>query len=199
MRYFIIIAVCLNLLWSCQSWFGESRESLFNTNQAEEKDAEEGGRCGGILDTKCKSGLFCKVEGGSSGDVGVCVPKMPFCSEPGGRNEGWIIDGELKWDACSTKAVGCGGIGTRSEGWYAVEVREPKLIVAATCSKDLSMMPRCVDIGKKSEGWKTPTGGVRIDRCSDKIAVCYGIGTKDEGWYAQSKIDPVLLKPDRCF
>lgn len=199
MRYGVITCLCL-FIFSCQSWFGESKETLFSSNKAvDEKDAEEGARCGGIMDIKCKADLFCKMEGGVADGVGICVPRMPFCSDPGGRSEGWVIDGELKWDVCSTKAVGCSGIGSRTEGWYGVEVRSPGLIVFSKCSKDLSMMPRCVPTDTKIEVWKFSSTGAKVDRCSTKIAVCYGIGTKEEGWYAQEKVDPVLLKPDRCF
>ncbi|MFH0902337.1 MAG: hypothetical protein V2A73_17025 [Pseudomonadota bacterium] len=84
--------------------------------------------------------------------AGLCIP---FCSAIGSRSEGWhdSCTGELIcWANCAGETAKCGGVGTRSEGYYAekehgcggeslVRFQECKAIEVVEVAKD-----KCLDL-----------------------------------------------------
>ena len=61
----------------------------------------------------------------------------PVCANIGSKSEGWKVNGRLRWDNCSEKALVCGAQGSRSEGWYAadLELATYRLIEKTKCAK----------------------------------------------------------------
>jgi hypothetical protein len=61
----------------------------------------------------------------------------PRCANIGSKSEGWMINGKLNWANCSDKVVICGAKGSRSQGWYAVELDKASAHVISTeqCKK----------------------------------------------------------------
>jgi hypothetical protein len=70
-------------------------------------------------------------------DSKCAAANKPRCANIGSKSEGWMMNGKLHWANCSQKVVVCGAKGSRSQGWYAVELdlSSAKIISTLQCKK----------------------------------------------------------------
>lgn len=128
----------------------------------------------------------------------VFAAEKPMCINVGTRSEGWHVPGKsIIYDQCAGLEAECAGQGTRSEAWVKVRKNILGLLKYAKCS-EISEVPVCVGIERRSEGWKLPDGRIKYANCAGKTSECAGVGTRSEGWVVVEKQTEGIIQYALC-